>query len=96
MVEGGHLKGPGSCPFQQPAGPQDTRSDDWIASMEPQMLHADNGAASDAQNTEQDPGSCQFLREDIGSSAGSWAGPFEPLCLNSDVRVDDGQEGRCS
>ena len=39
-------------PFQQPAGPQDTSSDDLIASMEPQMLHADNGAASDAQNTQ--------------------------------------------
>ena len=31
-------------------------------------------------------GSGQFLREDSGSSAGSWAGPFEPMCLNSDLR----------
>ena len=50
-------------------------------------------------------GSGQLLREDSGSSASSWAGPFEPLCFNSDVHgakagvqaalpVDGGPEAR--
>ena len=53
----------------------------------------DNGAASEIRVVVegscpfvQVAGSGQFLREDSGSSAGSWAGPFEPMCLNSDLR----------
>ena len=50
-----------------------------------------NGAAGEVRVVVQ--GSCPFvqvagsgqlLREDSGSSAGSWAGPFEPLCFNND------------
>ena len=74
--------------------------------------HADNGAASEVRVVVrgscpfvQVAGSGQLLREDSGSSASSWAGPFEPLCFNSDVHgakagvqaalpVDGGPEAR--
>ena len=53
--------------------------------------HVDNGAANEVRVVVQ--GSCPFvqvagsgqlLREDSGSIASSWAGPFEPLCFNND------------
>ena len=53
--------------------------------------HADDGAANKVRVVVegscpfvQVAGSGQLLREDSGSSAGSWAGPFEPLCFNND------------
>ena len=53
--------------------------------------HADDGAANKVRVVVegscpfvQVAGSGQLLREDSGSRAGSWAGPFEPSCFNND------------